>query len=580
MKRRIALLLVVGLLAAMLAGCGSTSSGSESASEAPAEAESAAEEAVSEEPEEAEEAEEPEEVPEEPEAPAEEPAPAEEESAPEEAPEQETIDYTTIYPLDDTVTLTAWAMWIPGIEQYVDSPSDTLVMQEMEKITNVKIDMSLASSPDTAMTEINLLIASGSYPDLINNFAGYYSAGIDSAISEEIIVNLADYSDLLPDFLARLEERGAMDDAVTDSGNIGSVYQINTGYDLDAEAGLVLRQDWMEEQGLDDPKTYDDLYDILMTFKSAYGISSPLFVSKTGIPDSMFDGFGLGLDFQLNTEMGSAPWNYVETDDGLEVVFGFMDDTFYDALVLLNSWYNDGLFTSDYMNNNYNVDASDLVSGDSACFFCTQSVLNSANTFQEHMYKAYPMISEDGSKISQPASQYSAISAQGYSVTTACEDIETALQYLNYQYTDDTFILNNYGIEGQTFNYNDAGDPVLSDLIMNNEDGISQSYTQFIYLSVTGSFYCDSDRFKSNYCEEAKECFDGWDSSYDYYDSKYNTNNIQLTQEEKEEYSQSVADISTYCVEMVASFITGQTEVNEANFETFRENLVSMGIED
>lgn len=573
MKKLLAMLLALMFVASLFAACGSNTSSVETDTASTEETATAAESGQTDAAEESE-------------------TPAATEDAAETTPDEKTetataadgekttVDgYVSPFPLSDPVTLTAWAMWIPGIEQYVDSPSDTLVAKKMAEETNVTLDMTLASSPETAMTEINLLIASGEYPDLINNFSGYYSAGIDSAIQEEIIINLMDYQDLLPNFFAKLEERGAMDDALTDGGNVGSVYQINSSYDS-AQSGLVLRQDWMEELGLEAPRTYDELHDILVQFKDAYGVTDVFFVPKTGIPDTFFDGFGSGLNFILNTEMGSAPWNYIETDNGLEVVFGFMDDSFFDALVLLNSWYNDGLFTSDYLSHNYNVDVSDMTSGSSACFFATQSTLNSGNTYQEHMYQAYPNVSETGEQIIAAADQYSALAAQGYSVTTTCSNLEVALQYLDYQYTDDSYILNNYGVEGETFTYNENNEPVLTELVMNNPDGIPQAYTQFIYLSVTGSFYCDSDRFKSNYCTEAKECIDVWNSAYDYYDSIYNTSNIQLSSEESETYSAIFSDIATYCTEMVASFIVGQTELTEANFETFRNNLVSMGIED
>jgi putative aldouronate transport system substrate-binding protein len=559
MKKKLSILLALSLLAACLSGCGGTSSSTQAASSQTSESVQEAAEST---------------------AQAAETAETQDTEAASEDKQASSEDtYESIFPLDERVTFTAWAMWIPGIEQYVDSPADTQVFQQLEELTNVSIDMTLASSPDTAMTEINLIIASGEYPDFINNFASYYSAGIDSAIENEIIYDINDFEDLMPNYYAALESRGAIDDATSDGGAIGAVYQINSSYDS-AQAGMVLREDWMEEQGFDAPTTYDELHDILMTFKEVYNTTETLFVPKTGIPDTFFDGFGSGLDFIMNNEMGSAPWNYVETDDGLEVVFGFMDDSFYDALTLLNSWYNDGLFSGDYLNHNYNLDVSDMTTGESACLFPIQNTLNAANSYQEHMYKAYPNVSEDGEAIVQAAEQYSALSAQGYSITTSCEDTELAAQYLDYMYTDEAYTLLNYGVEGVSFEYNDAGEPVLTDIIMNNPDGIPQAYAQFLYLGVTGSFYCDSDRFKGNYCEEAKECFDVWDSAYDYYDSPYNTQNVQLSTEETEEYSQRFSDISTYCNEKVAAFITGQTALTEENFEEFRSNMVSMGIED
>ena len=558
MKKMLSLLLVLTMLVSFGTACGTEASTSESSLET---------------------ASVPAETVEDPEPTMVEETPSELEGSAEETVSSLESEYVSPFPLSEPATLTAWAMWIPGIEQYVSSPMDTAVFQEMQKRTNVTIEMSLASSPETAMTEINLLIASGDYPDLINNLQGYYSAGLDSAIEQEVIVNIGDYEDLMPHYFEKLNERDALEDATTEDGNIGVVYQVSMGSDT-IQSGLTLRQDWMEELGAEAPATYEELHDLLMQFKSKYEITQPLYVPKSGAPDTFFDGLGTELNYVMNNEMGSAPWNYVDTGDGLEVVFGFTDDSYYDVLELMNNWFKDGLFNADYLNNNYNVDVENLTSGEFACLYATEQTLNAGNTFQEHMWAAYPNVSMDGEKIVKANQETSAIAAQGYSITTTCEDIELAAQWLDYQFTDESFLLNNYGIEGQSFDYNDQGEPCLTDLVMNNPDGIAQAYTQFIYLSVTGSFYLDNDRFKSNYCEEAKACVEIWKSAYEYYDTPYNTNAIQLTAEELAEYAQTFSDISTYCNQAIAEFITGQEALTEETFDAFRDNLVSMGIQD
>ena len=560
MKKIGSLLLAAAMLLGMLSACGQESEVSAPAAAASHQEESAAPTASA--------------------APAPDAADSQQDiaSAPEESV-QETIDYVSPFPLSEPATLTAWAMWIPGIEQYASSPMETAVFREMKQRTNVTLEMSLASSPETAMTEINLIIASGDYPDLINNLQGYYSSGLDSAIEQEVIVDILDYEDIMPNYFAKLRERDAMEDATTEGGHIGVVYQVSKGSDT-IQSGLTLRKDWMEELGADAPTTYDELHDLLMQFKSKYDVSQPLYVPKSGAPDTMFDGFGTELDYVMNNEMGSAPWNYVDNGSGLDVVFGFMDDSYYDILELMHSWYSDGLFSADYLNNNYNVDADNLTSGDFACLFATEQSLNAGNTFVPHMWDAYPNVSLNGEKIRASSETTSAIAAQGYSITTTCEDKELAAQWLDYQYTDESYLLNNYGLEGQGFEYDDKGEPALTDLIMNNPDGIPQAYTQFIYLSVTGSFYLDNDRFKSNYCEEAKACNDVWRSAYDYYDTPYTTRAIALTTEETERYAQVFSDISTYCNQAIAEFITGQNALTQESFDAFRENLTTMGIDE
>ena len=572
MKKLFATLLVFCMILTLFSACGNST--------ATASAESAAESAVEEAP--AEEAAAEEEAPAE-EAAAEEASaaevPAEASVAEEEAEAEETVDYVSPFPLEEHATLTAWAMWIPGIEQYVDSPMDTSVFKAMEELTNVSIEMTLASSPETAMTEINLLIASGDYPDIINNLSGYYSAGLDSAIEQDVIVDILDYEDIMPNYFEKLRYRNAVEDATTEGGHIGVVYQVSKTSDA-IQSGLTLRQDWIEELGAEVPTTYDELHDLLMQFKSEYNVTQPIYITKNGVPDTMFDGFGTELSYAMNNEEGSAPWNYVDNGDGLDVVFGYMDDSFYDVLDLLSTWYADGLFNADYLNNSYRVDADNLTSGEFGCLFATQQTLNAGNTFQEHAWAAYPNISVDGNAIVEPNEETAAIAAQGYSITTTCEDIELAAQWLDYQYCDETYNLNNYGIEGEGFEFDENGNPQLSDLVMNNPDGIAQAYTQFIYLSVTGSFYLDNDRFTSNYCVEARECNDIWKSAYDYYDTIYDTSAIQLSVEEQEDYAQIFSDISTYCSEAIAAFITGQNELTQESFDEFRDNLTSMNIDD
>lgn len=566
MKKVLSILLTTALLLGMFTACGGNDAGSSTGEVNSASSASVQEPA-------------PEETTPEETAPAEEPASSNIEASSISEASTEELEYVSPFPLEEPATLTAWAMWIPGIEQYVSSPTETTVFEEMKKRTNVSIEMTLASSPETAMTEINLLIASGDYPDLINNLQGYYSSGLDSAIEQEVIVDILDYEDLMPNYFAKLRERDAIEDATTEGGHIAVVYQVSKGSDT-IQSGLTLRKDWMEELGAEAPTTYDELHDLLLQFKNQYGVSQPLYVPKSGAPDTMFDGFGTELDYVMNNEMGSAPWNYVDNGNGLDVVFGFMDDSYYDILELMHTWYSDGLFTADYLNNNYNVDADNLTSGDFACLFATEQSLNAGNTFAPHTWDAYPNVSLDGSKIEAAEEETSPIAAQGYSITTTCENKELAAQWLDFQYTDDSYLLNNYGIEGQSFEYDDQGEPYLTDLIMNNPDGIPQAYTQFIYLSVTGSFYLDNDRFKSNYCEEAKACNDVWNSAYDYYDTPYNTRAIALTVEEQEEYAQIFSDISTYCNQAIAEFITGQNTLNQETFDTFRNNLESMGIAD
>ena len=152
-----ALVLAVLMIVSCAAGCGTAAQSSAAAETASAvsRTEASAQDAPEVEPEAAAA----------PEAEASDMAPAEE-ATPEE-PESEPIpepEFT--FPLEEPVTLTAWAMWIPGILEFIDSAADNLAYAQAAENTGVTIDFDLCASDSVAATAFNLIIASGDYPDL------------------------------------------------------------------------------------------------------------------------------------------------------------------------------------------------------------------------------------------------------------------------------------------------------------------------------------------------------------------------------------------------------------------------------
>ena len=59
-----------------------------------------------------------------------------------------------------------------------------------------------------------------------------------------------------------------------------------------------------------------------------------------------------------------------------------------------------------------------------------------------------------------------------YSISASCKDPELALKWLDYQYSYDAMLLNNFGIEGESYVIDEAGKPQLTEQIQNNPDGL------------------------------------------------------------------------------------------------------------
>ena len=121
-------------------------------------------------------------------------------------------------------------------------------------------------SDDNAM---NLLFTSGSLPDIIFwGFSGY-PGGAQKAIGDGIIYPLNDLiEENAPDLLRTLKSdpdyfKGCM---TADGDYIGFPF-IRGDAELLSSSGMIVRDDWCNELGIDIPKTADQFHEMLRLFK-------------------------------------------------------------------------------------------------------------------------------------------------------------------------------------------------------------------------------------------------------------------------------------------------------------------------
>lgn len=90
----------------------------------------------------------------------------------------------------------------------------------------------------------------------------------------------------------------------------------------------------------------------------------------------------------------------------------------------------------------------------------------------------YP-VKEKGDRIQYRMKSYQLRPPFGFAITSACKNPEAAVKFLNYGYTEEGYMLYNYGIEGETYNrtgetvtYNGIEYPLVeyTDKMMNNPD--------------------------------------------------------------------------------------------------------------
>ncbi len=563
MKRKItAWILLTGLLVLMLAGCGGTEP-SQAAS-----AGSAAAESVQTQPQEQPEA------PAEPESPA---APAEssqENSA--EEPEHVFAEGAGVFPIaEGDKTITIFDGWFPFFSAFFESYDDTLFFQEMEKRTGVKTEFTLVNA-EMAAEQFNLMVATGDYCDLMHDVDTNYVGGLDTAYEEGVIIAIDDLIDTwMPNYRAELySEDVFLQDTLSNEGNRYQISILRHEGSL-PDYGLMIRQDWLDKVNMERPKTYDQYYDVLSAFKNELGASAPMMLSNAGSFQGNFFASGYGVNASLIN--GSKPFYQV---DG-EVKFGPMEEGYKKYLKTMAKWYGEGLIYQDfytYVDSN-TMPPDDLVVGNQMGLFGAniQDIPTRYNTVVGDnkdivLVGAYDPVEKEGDTL-HFGQDRGASASGGYCISTGCEDPELVARWADYIYSPEGQILSNYGVEGETFEYGEDGEPKLSDVVLHNPDIPDMlAITKFTTFNLVG--VQNDRRMYAEFTDAQWEAGDIWSLGDDAYTIPMG---CQMTSEENSVFSAAYSDIATYVGQVALQVILGDEDI-DAIWDEYVANIEGMDI--
>lgn len=447
--------------------------------------------------------------------------------------------------------------------------NDNEFYQEMERRTGVHLEFEMVSSADY-QTNFNLMIASGNLADMIYVGASYYAEGVDAAIDDGYFLDL---TDLVDEYMPNYEKIRTSDIqyellSTTDSGRLGAVYELRQSKQ-GPWLGLWIRQDWLDDLGLDTPVTFDDYHEVLTAFKNEKGATAPLILNFSG-SDGEFGTMSGGLNV-LNS------WQLDETG---KVNFGPYMDAWKEYVTIMHQWYTEGLIDPDFMaTDERTADMAKVVTGASGLFaalYTMPSVYEAASEDPNmNLAPVNPPVMNEGDEghirlRDSYTSGNTAISADS-------ENWEVALRWLDYLYTDEGALLANYGVEGDTFEFDENGEPVFTDKILNNENGWTMTQTVASYLCPSAGIanWSDWTRELAGVPEKDQACYDVWS---EFSDDWRLPSSVTLTQDESTERAALYADISTIVKEQTAQFISGALDI-ESNWDAYISALEASGME-
>ena len=476
------------------------------------------------------------------------------------------INATKLPVSKEPVTISIWRGFSSTVMQGLD---ECEVFKELEKRTGVKVEFIYPTVGQEA-DNFNLRIASDDLPHIFST-PPEYKGGYQKAITDGVYMDLTPYYDkgLMPNIKWLRENNAAIGkDIVDDAGNMGFFPMIDI-VPTDPWSGLWVRQDWLDELGLQQPKTIDEWDAMLRAMKTAKNVT-PLAMNVT-------QWYGVATNYMFAGSYDTG-YNFINKDG--QAAFGPIEPGYKSWLEKMNQWYKDGLLdpdfaTRDYESYNANI-ANGLVGGMGLAYGELGQILVTGKS-QDPNFSLKPVLqptSYEGQVIKLHQDNSTVRGDREFFTTKLVDDglDEIAVQWKDYWYSQDGGDLASYGPEGVSYQWKADGEyewiyPRLK------EDASLDFWTLYPLFKLHNWGYLRNSA-AYEFEPEVIECINLWDTQ----DSSWLVpDNISHTSEESTELASIMTDINTYRDEMTLKFITGQEPI--ANFDAFVSTIKGMNVD-
>lgn len=464
------------------------------------------------------------------------------------------------YPMPGNPELTFMTESLGGV------PDRLKIDDEYEKRTGIKIKH-LGGTPMTDQ-KFSLLLASNELPDIFLNTWLQYPGGPEKAVEQGFILKLNDYIDkYAPNFKKVLEENPEIDKMIkTDDGTYYAFPFIRSEAGR-VYGGPIIRKDWLDELGLQIPETIDEWYTVLKAFKEKKNAASPVTFR------TMFLGERTGGFAGAFGVMG----NFYVNDS--KVVYGYLEPAYKEYLATMSKWYKEGLIDKDFASIDAATVDKKMSSTVSGATFGWQfyiekynSAAQAADPKANFVAAPYPtLVKGTKPEFGQLDNAYAGTSSAAISAGT--KNIEAAMRWLDYAYTEDGSMLNTFGIEGITYELKD-GKAAYTDLVVKNPDGLGSDQVMMQYAHGTNFPMIQRDNNLPAKYPQTGEALDIWK----------NTNHashllppVTPTAEEADKLASIMNDINALVKETELKIIIGTEPVDA--YDKFVEQLKSLGID-
>ncbi len=486
------------------------------------------------------------------------------------------------YPLTgDDLTLTYW-YYVPAYTHIVDSNDAYPCIPYAEEATGVHLEFTEVGQ-EVVSEQFNLMVASEMWTDLIPA-SEYYTNGLAAAYEDEVIIDLTDYMyEYMPDFIALYEAQDSTTQKAAKTDGMMLAFPTISDGSL-ASAGLVTRGDWLDAMGFEfsgQAIDLDEFTDLLRAIHTEYDTPYTYYLEPSGQIGQLNDAFDCNIP-NLYAGFMSTVGPQIFVKDGT-VVSGWTEDGYYDYIQWMLGLFDEGVLYADFISVDTDrmVQNNNIGAGMAGVWQANADKITEGEDYADEnnpTFKSQPVprVLADVNSESKWQDEVNLVSFS-VSVSSTSDKVELACKWMNYFYTEAGSNLANYGVEGVTYEFDENGELVWLDQIMNNstygnrEMAVAvETFSRFVATKD------DHDKLLVTFDETGIEALQLWSlpgTSERNYPSL-----ITLTVEETEEVAKTQSDVLTYGQETALRFLTGDLALNEDNWNAYVEQLNSMGL--
>ncbi len=273
-------------------------------------------------------------------------------------------------------------------DAYASNPEDVWLWAFIrEKLNmNIEVEHVLSSAAEERLT---LMMVADELPDIMIGFGIGADKQMRYGVLEGQLLNIAPYlsEELTPNMMKMFRNFPNVLPTITaPDGGIYSVF--NYGMDVMPSPHAWLLKDWLDEKGIESPRTLDEFTELLRAFKAEYPDSTPMGGSSTANDPRAY----LLNAFGYLTSNGDGIKIAVRNG---EAVIPAADAEYKEYLEVMKSYYDEGLISRDFFTLETTAVNAQLAEKQNvfSCVGAPYNVLPDPADFQQ-WWGAYPLTSE------------------------------------------------------------------------------------------------------------------------------------------------------------------------------------------